>query len=601
MSDSPLRVVPNQSGGTSSPAEETQKSREAGADQADLETLRRILLEPEQMKINNLLERLNNPRVRAREMSRALTEAVRLRNQQDNSLEEALSPTIVSSFQNSVRKNPKPVADAISPVMGPAIRRYISVMLNSMVQSFDQALKSSLSWEGLKWRLEAARTGKSFAEVVMLHTLLYRAEQAFLIHKPAGMKLAHVSSPLISAQDADIVSGMMTAIQDAIKSFARDSFGSSQDETINTLDLGDREVWFEAGPHAVLAVVIRGKAPESLRSEHFAPAIEAIHTEMGETLASYDGDPAPFEMARPYLESCLQQQLKYDSKGAEFKVPFYLKFAVVLLIAGAAVWAALAWRESRRWNQYLDVLRQTPGIVITDTGKRDGKRFVTGLRDPLAADPEKLLREQSSLDPAQVNAGRWQPYQSFEPVFIERRARQLLEPPAGVELQFSDGVLRAKGPAPEYWTQDARRIARLIPGVQVYDDKGLVNEEAQRIEQVAIRYVIGSVQPISGQEKTIQGLVADILTVAKTARAAGRLVQIEIIGHTDKEGDETVNQKLSDDRASNILAFLISRGISPDVLTARGVASREPLSKETGEPNQQLNRCVTFKVRSPAN
>jgi hypothetical protein len=599
MSDSPLRVVPTQTGGASPPAEETQNSREATAQEADLETLRRILLEPEQLKINNLLERLNNPRVRSRETSRILTEAIRLRNAQDKSLEEALSPTIVSSFQRSVRKDPKPVADAISPIMGPAIRRYISVMLNGMVQSFDQALKNSLSWQGLKWRLEAARTGKSFAEVVIMHTLLYRAEQVFLIHKPGGIKLAHVSSPLTTPQDADIVSGMMTAIQDAIKSFARDSFGSSQDETIDTLDLGDREVWFEAGPRAVLAVVIRGKAPERLRSDFFAPAIEAIHTEMGEALSSYDGDNAPFEMARPHMESCLQQQLKYESKGPEFKIPFYLKALALLLIVGGVVWAALSWRQERRWNQYLEILRRTPGVVITDTGVRDGKRFVTGLRDPLAEDPEKILREKSPLDPAKIDAGQWTPYQSFEPLFIERRARQLLEPPPGVELNFSNGTLSAKGPAPQHWAEDARRVARLIPGVQVYNDQGLVNEGARRIESQVIRYGIGEVQPLPGQEKSIETLASDILILARTARAAGRLVQVEIVGHTDSEGDDSVNQKLSDDRALKIMTLLVSKGVSADVLTARGASSREPLSKEIGEPYKQQNRCVTFKVRSP--
>jgi len=43
------------------------------------------------------------------------------------------------------------------------------------------------------------------------------------------------------------------------------------------------------------------------------------------------------------------------------------------------------------WADYLDQLRQQPGIVVTETGQHDGKFLVSGLRDPLAADPLAML------------------------------------------------------------------------------------------------------------------------------------------------------------------------------------------------------------------
>ena len=593
MSDSPLRIVPSQKTQSDPPAGETSK-------QDELTKLRRLLLEPEQGQINNILERLNNPRVRARETSRSLTEAIRLRTAEDESLNEALGPTIVKAFHNSVRKDPKPVADAISPLMGPAIRRYISMMLNSMVQSFDHALKNSLSWQGLKWRIEAARTGKSFAEVVMLHTLLYRVEQVFLIHKSSGVKLAHVSSPLIKSQDADIVSGMMTAIAEAIKNFARDSFESTRDEadeSIGTLDLGDRKVWFEAGPRAVLAAVIRGKAPESLRSEFLAPTIEAIHAEMGETLDAFAGDSKPFEPAQPYLESCLQQRTADQTDSANLKTPFYLWLLLGLLIAGLGAWALFAWRDQRRWNEYIEKLRKTPGIVIIEEGKQGGRRFVRGLRDPLAESPEKILREQTRLDPDKIDAKHWEPYQSFDKEFLEKRARQILEPPGNVELKFENGMLIARGLAPIEWINDARKFARAIPGITAFNEKEVVSEEARRIEQVVLRFVVGTTQIIPGQERELKVLMTEVQKLTESAAAAGRIVQIEIVGHTDTEGSESMNERLSADRALRILSMLEVNAIKKDLLAARGAASREPVSGESSETSKQFNRSVSFKVR----
>src|SRR5262249_44089624 len=157
----------------------------------------------------------------------------------------------------------RPVAEAISPLMGPAIRRAISIALNSMIQAFDQALKHSFSRQGLKWRIESWRTGKSFPEGVVLRALGYRCEHVFLIHKQSGLLLQHIAASSVETQDADIVSGMLTAIQEANRSFAHDSFGPAQDERIDTLDLGACEVWFEPSTQVVLALVIRGKAPES--------------------------------------------------------------------------------------------------------------------------------------------------------------------------------------------------------------------------------------------------------------------------------------------------------------------------------------------------
>jgi len=597
MSDSPLRIVPNQRVEPDEP--ENADSTEASVNHDEMAELRRLLVEQEQIQINNILERLNNPRIRAREMSRLLSEAVKLRAARDDSLTEALAPTVVTSFHSSVKKDPRPVAEAISPLMGPAIRRAISTALNAMIQTFDQALKHSFSRQGLKWRVESWRTGKSFAEVVLLRTLVYRVEQVFLIHKQSGLLLQHIAASSVETQDADIVSGMLTAIQEANRSFARDSFGSTQNEHIDTLDLGDREVWFEPSAQAVLAVVIRGKAPESLRSDFFAPAIEAIQYEQRETLESFDGDTTPFELSRPHLESCLLSKYEGQTDPAKFKIPLYIWLLLALILAAIAAWVFFAWREDRRWNDYLNKLRAQPGIVITEEGKRDGKLSVAGLRDPLAADPEIILKEQTPLDPNDV-ISRWEPYQTLAPQLVLARAKNLLGSPPGVELKFEQGKLSAEGAAPHQWIADAQRLARFVYGVTEFDDANLIDEDlkelSDQIERQVIRFVVGSVQIAPGQSQTMKPLTDQIQKLAALASAAGRVARIEIIGHTDTEGDESANQRLSDDRSARILSMLTAGGISKDIFLIRGAASKEPLRPETSTSDKELNRSVSFKI-----
>ncbi len=629
MNDSPLRIVPSKPIHPDPPdvldvldildladlpdvsaplgdalASDDQQSAESRL--GELTELRRLLMEPEQLKIGNILERLNNPHVRARELSRPLPEAIRLRSAQDDALSEALSPTIVKAFQNSIKSDPRPVAEAISPLMGPAIRRAIAVALSGMIQSFDQALKHSFSLQGLKWRIEAWRTGKAFAEVVMLHTLLYRVEQVFLIHKQTGLLLQHVTSDPALSHDADIVSGMLTAIQVAIGNFAKDSFGRRDEEQIDSLDMGDREVWFETGPSAVLAIVINGQAPETLRGDYFAPALEAIQVEQRDDLALFNGDSAAFENSRPLLEGCLHSQYKDGAHPDEFKIPAYVWLLLAALIITLGTWGFFAVRGQWRWNSYLERLKNEPGIVVAETGRQrgwlGGKRFVTGLRDPLAADPEAILRNETPIDPSTVFA-HWEPYQALEPRFILARAQKILEPPSTAELKFENGTLKASGIAPHDWVTESQRIARVLPGVTAYDDQNLIDEDLkepemvrQRIQQQVIRFVTGSAQIAPGQTQSLQALLSDVQKLSAIAPALGRSVRIEIVGHTDTEGDPSLNQRLSQERATKILSMLTSKQINPNSLAVAGVGSAQPVRDETSEAGKQFNRSVSFNV-----
>ena len=159
-----------------------------------LAELRRLLLGPDRLDVADLRRRLDDPAVRAAELSPLLADAIRLRDHPDPRLIDALTPPFEAAFKTSVQRDPQQLVDAISPVMGPAIRKAISDALQRMVQSLSTAMEHSVSPRGLGWRLEAVRTGKPFAEVVMLHTLLYRVEQVFLIHRTTGLLLQHLTA-----------------------------------------------------------------------------------------------------------------------------------------------------------------------------------------------------------------------------------------------------------------------------------------------------------------------------------------------------------------------------------------------------------------------
>ena len=267
---------PNKTPGNNSPRKD-----------AELDELRRLLLGQEQTQIVQLKERLDNPSLLVKDVERVLPEAIKLRTSRDKDIAKALEPNIEEGLRASIKKDPKALADTLYPIMGPSIRKAISSAILGMIQSINHIVEHTFSVQGLKWRLEALTTKKPFAEVVLLNTLIYQVEQVFLIHRNTGLVLQHVVAKEVTTHAPDLISSMLTAIQD----FVQDSFGVEKGESLDTLRMeGDRSVWIEQGPQAILAAVIRGTPPLDVRSV-FREVLDEIHIQQSDALTRVGKTP----------------------------------------------------------------------------------------------------------------------------------------------------------------------------------------------------------------------------------------------------------------------------------------------------------------------
>lgn len=212
-----------------------------------LDVARAILLQEDRERFTQLQTVVEQQAMSAETVGQILPSAVRVATAQGTALGEAMGPSITDALQKSIRENPQEVVDAISPIMVPAIRRAIALAIQGMVQSLNRTIEQSLSAQSLRWRWEAWSAGRSFGEIVLLHTLAYRVEQVFLIHRASGLLLHHAHARDTVAADPDIVSGMLTAIQ----SFVQDSLGGSQEDTLHLSGIATEE-WLRytrtAGP-----------------------------------------------------------------------------------------------------------------------------------------------------------------------------------------------------------------------------------------------------------------------------------------------------------------------------------------------------------------
>ena len=554
--------------------------------------LRSLLIGPEQRELMALQAQLDAAG-RAHEVSRVLPDAIALRGQ-DPQLTRALAPTVEEAITDSVRKNPQPLADALFPVMGPAIRKAIAHTLSAMMESLNRTVENSVSPRALQWRWTAFRTGTPFSQIVLLNTLQYRVEQVFLIHRETGLLLQHVALDVRTGQDADQVSAMLTAIRD----FVRDSFHTGDTDSLDAMRVGELTVIVEQGPHAVIAAVARGAVPYTFRPV-LQETLETIHLRFGSELTRFHGDAAPFERARPLLESCLVTQYVQRSRTARqaAKRRWLIATAAVLLLIG--VWAGLRIRDNVRWRRYIERLSTEPGVVVLSNGRNGGRFFVAGLRDPLAADPETHL-DGFGLSRSGVDS-RWVPYEGVEPQFVLARARNLLKPPRGVTLSYTAGVLTAKGSASDRWVADSERIAAALTGVRSFEYAGTDprTELKTQIEARSIRFERGRSIITPAQADALSATRELLAGLNDSLRARGERARVEVSGHTDSDGSEAANMPLSQARADAVLRQLQTSRFDAIEFTSRAYASTQPLSVGTTGQEKEQNRRVSFRVQLP--
>jgi len=71
---------------------------------------------------------------------------------------------------------------------------------------------------------------------------------------------------------------------------------------------------------------------------------------------------------------------------------------------------------------------------------------------------------------------------------------------------------------------------------------------------------------------------------------------IEISGHTDNEGSDAYNLKLSDGRAASVVHYLASQGIKPERMLAVGYGESRPVDTNKIEKGRAQNRRVEFML-----
>jgi OOP family OmpA-OmpF porin len=111
----------------------------------------------------------------------------------------------------------------------------------------------------------------------------------------------------------------------------------------------------------------------------------------------------------------------------------------------------------------------------------------------------------------------------------------------------------------------------------------------QLMARAAIRFAAGS----AVIDRDSAGLLDRVVETAMRCPVA----PIDVIGHTDADGEEPANQLLSERRAQAVIDYLVKAGLSDDRFTALGAGSLRPVASNATDEGKAQNRRIEFVVR----
>ncbi|QWX83525.1 cell envelope biogenesis protein OmpA [Cellulophaga sp. HaHaR_3_176] len=160
---------------------------------------------------------------------------------------KSLGPTITATLKEEIRKNKEEIVDALYPILGKMIKKYISQEMKMLSERINKKI-SAQRW---KIKFRSWFGGVKEEELILSELSMASIEQVLLIERGSGILAASFSKT--KTIDEDMISGMLTAI----KGFVEDAFGQ-KNQNLELIEYELYNIHLQSFVSYYVAVVISG-------------------------------------------------------------------------------------------------------------------------------------------------------------------------------------------------------------------------------------------------------------------------------------------------------------------------------------------------------
>ncbi len=558
---------------------------DAATDHADseqqLEKVRTLLLGKENSRITKSIQKDARSLV-----ADVITEALHDRQKKDNSVNKVLQPFVEESVKQSVAHNSEQLVSSLYPLVGSLVRKSVAAFLSDFMEKTNQLLENSLTIKGLKWRFKARQSGVSYAQYAASQTFVYRVEHVFLIHRETGLLLNTVALDHESKSNADIVSAMLTAIND----FVGDSFLSDQEgqkEQLQSVSTDNFNLLIKPGPSALVVAAVSGNPPQSI-SNQLQLTLENIHSLYFYELNRFNGDNKDFNSADNLLRDCLLSEQK--EIVAEQKKTLWLAWLIVLLVVIYVGYQSFNWFKSAQLHEKIMQLDSQPGIIIKQLKiKQLDDITLDVLRDPDALNIHDWLKD-NTLNPAQLTITE-RNYHSLDQQILQQRAQRIVSAYPNISASWKNHSLMLTGTIDLIKTEQLRNtlaIAGFTEGENLNTEQlnlvsntpssthkeikqQLFDQLVGRIASIQLNFSVASENITPQMQPSLQRLYLYIQQLTPIAKELNIDFGLLILGSSDNTGNKSTNNILSMKRANNTAEILQRKGIAKDRMYVVGL------------------------------
>ncbi|MEM9672542.1 MAG: hypothetical protein AAF992_08100 [Bacteroidota bacterium] len=253
---------------------------EAVEPKSNFEQLRKLLLEDEQKEQKQLAQQVV-------ELHDDINTRQRLQQKVDPIIDDKLNylrehfpelfgSVLTQTIKRQIRESRGEVIDALYPIMGTLVKKYIVAEIAAMSEKIDQQLDQAFSWDMWKRRFRAWVTGESLGKEIIVQAMQPTIEEVFVIEQDSSILLGSYSRQNIL--DRDMIAGMLTAI----RGFVKEAF-AKEHQSLEVVEYETYKILIKNFQTFYVAVTVSGVITAAFKQQLDERVLDFVHKVMNPT------------------------------------------------------------------------------------------------------------------------------------------------------------------------------------------------------------------------------------------------------------------------------------------------------------------------------